>query len=107
MERRLCDREPTNVKVYVGDPPYAKMLQARDISPNGVFLEGWVDPPACGAELTLAFVIDNNKPLVMRRRAKVARITNSGVGLTHDMEPYTPPPRTRDTWSALSWPIVE
>lgn len=107
MDRRQCAREPTNLKVYLGDPRYAKMLQARDISANGVFLEGWAEKPKKGDEFELAFVIDDARPTYLRRRATVARVTDSGVGLTHMDAPRTPLPRTRDAWSSLSWPIVE
>jgi len=112
MDRRQFDREPTNLELYaqIGEQE-RRRLRARDISSDGVFVQGWETPPAPGARVNLTFLIGAG-PVVklLRRVAMVARVTSDGVGLVHGTRALLagicagarPSP-----WSSLQWPEVD
>ena len=112
MDRRRFDREPTNLELYAHVGPQGhQRLRARDISTEGVFVEGWSAPPAQGALVNLTFVVNGGRMVkLLRREAVVSRVTENGVGLVHGTR-ATAPSRTRaaglSPWSSLRWPEVD
>lgn len=111
MDRRQFDREPSNLELYaqVGQQVHRR-LRARDISSDGVFVQGWQRPPQHGTQVNLTFLIRGG-PVVklLRRAATVARVTDEGVGLVHGSlaaagagASCRPSP-----WSSLRWPDVD
>ena len=110
MDRRHYDRELTNLKVYAReDTKPARALQARDISSDGLYLDGWPDAPPAGTRLDLTIVIEAGSSVrLLHRNARVERKTESGVGLTHFGQGLSAPPRTpASPWSELNWPQVD
>jgi hypothetical protein len=112
VDRRQFDREPTNIQLYarVG-AGRSRRLRARDISTEGIFVEGWTPAPHQGAEVSLTFLIGEG-PVVklLSRSARVARVTDQGVGLVHGRHAGGTARRYRarpSPWSSLSWPEVD
>ena len=112
MDRRRFDREPTNLELYAHVGPQGhQRLRARDISTEGVFVEGWSAPPAQGALVNLTFVVNGGRMVkLLRREAVVSRVTENGVGLVHGGRAGAPV-RARTArpspWSSLRWPEVD
>jgi len=112
MDRRRFDREPTNLDLYAHTGPDGhQRLRARDISSEGVFVEGWSTPPAQGALVSLTFVVNGGRMVkLLRREAVVSRVTEDGVGLVHGAR-VAAPARARGSrpspWSTLRWPEVD
>ena len=109
VDRRSYERERTNLRVYARAPAErACALRAVDISSDGVFLDGWQDPPAPGTELSITFVVDSGSTLkLIHRRARVARVTSAGTGLVHAARSPGSRRRPLSPWSSLRWPDVE
>ena len=112
MDRRQFDREPTNLEVYAQaqeQPPLR--LRARDISTQGIFVEGWTSPPRHGTEVSLTFLIGSGSVTrLLRRVARVTRVTDAGVGLMHGSGALPDGPGRRSPhspWSSLRWPDVD
>ena len=111
MDRRHFDREPTNLHVYARAPRHeARRLRARDISSDGVFLEGRVPSLPRGAELSIIFVIESGSTTrLLHRRARVARVTEDGMGLMHTA-PASGGARPRGPcapWPPSRWPGLD
>lgn len=112
MDRRQFDREPTNLEVYAQAQEQRPLrLRARDISTQGIFVEGWTPAPRHGTEVTLTFLIGGGSVTrLLRRVARVTRVTEGGVGLVHGSGavPGTQSrPPAHSPWSSLRWPEVD
>ena len=112
MDRRQFDREPTNLELYAQLGEQARRrLRARDISSEGVFVQGWETPPPPGARVDLTFLIGAGRVVkLLHRGAMVTRVTKDGVGLIHGtrgvLAGISADPRP-SPWSSLEWPEVD
>ncbi len=112
MDRRQFDREPTNLQLYAqANARRTVRMRARDISSEGIFVEGWASPPRQGAQVSLTFLIGDG-PIVrlLARHARVARVTDEGVGLVHGARAERGDGGRRagpSPWRSLSWPEVD
>ena len=113
MDRRRFDREPTNLELYAEARKHRRQrLRVQDISTNGVFVEGWAQPPAQGTPVSLTFIVGPWGRVVklLRREATVARVTEDGVGLVHGspaQDASTAHAQRNSPWSSLRWPQLD